>query len=94
MAQALAVVVVDLHGRNGVCSHCNQPAEIDTAHACGARVDRVAINTESAVDPTLGQAKGVSDRCPPGIEFVGVGRVVPTSAGYRFELTKSPGDLS
>lgn len=94
MAQTLAVVVVDLRGQRGICSHCNQSAEIDTAHACGAQVDRVAINTEYAIDPTLGQAKAVSDRCPRGIEFVGVGRVVPTSTGYTFELTKSPGDLS
>lgn len=94
MAQTLAVVVVDLQGRRGVCSNCNQPAEIDTAHSCGARVNRVAINVAYAIDPTLGQARAVSDMCPHGIEFVGVGRVVPTTNGYMFESTKSPGDLS
>jgi hypothetical protein len=94
MAQLLAVVVVDLQGRHGVCSNCNRPAEIDTTHACGAKVDRVAINVEYAIDPTLGQTRAISDKCPSGVEFVGVGRVVSTSGGYRFELTKSPGDLS
>ncbi|HKX23674.1 MAG TPA: hypothetical protein VJM46_00405 [Candidatus Saccharimonadales bacterium] len=88
-----AIIVVDLNAQRGVCSNCNQPARVDNAHSCGAQVTGVAINTEYAVDPSLAQAIAVNDRLPAGMAFVGVGRVLRTDNGYRFERTKNPGDL-
>jgi len=90
-----ATIVVDLNGGRGRCSHCNNPAIIQAGdHRCGARVTSVAINTEYAVDPTIAQAKRISDKCPGGVEFLGVGRIVASALNYHFELTKAPGDLS
>lgn len=89
-----AIIVVDVAGRNGECSNCKQPAALDDAHACGARVTGVAINTEYAPDPTFAMAHRVSDVTPAGVEFVGVGRIVKAHDGWRFELTKAPGDLA
>lgn len=89
-----AVIVVDIAGNNGVCSNCNQPARIDDAHSCGARVTGVAINTVYAPDPRLSQTRRVVDLTPAGVEFLGVGRVVAGDSGWHFELTKSPGDLA
>lgn len=94
MTHSTAIVVVDLNGQNGTCSNCGTPAAIDTAHSCGARVVGVAIDLSYAMDPTLGQAKRISDLCPPGVEFVGVGRVVEAATGYCYEQSKRPGDLS
>ena len=89
----VVVILVDAAGKNGVCSNCNKPAEIDTAHSCGARVTGLAINAEYAPDPSFRLAARISDMRVAGLEFVGVGRVVTTDNGYRFELTRQPGDL-
>jgi hypothetical protein len=93
-ARPTATVVVDTAGNNGICSNCNRPATLDTAHSCGAKIGQVAINTEYAPDPRLSQTRRVVDLTPAGVEFVGVGRVVAGDSGWRFELTKSPGDLA
>lgn len=90
----VATVVVDIAGNYGICSNCNQPAVIATAHSCGARVTALAINAEYAPDPTLAMARRVSDMKPAGVEFVGVGRVIESGDGWRFERTKTPGDLA
>lgn len=87
------VIVVDAAGKNGVCSNCKQPAEIDTTHRCGALVTGLAINAEFAPDPSFRLAARISDMAVAGLEFVGVGRVITTDHGYRFELTRRPGDL-
>ena len=92
-ARPRAVIVVDLNAQNGVCSNCNQTALLVPAHICGAEIIGVAINVEYVAQPSFQQGITVNSKLPRGMAFVGAGRVVSTTDGYRFERTHNPGDM-
>jgi len=89
-----AVIVVDAVGHNGRCSHCNQKADIDTAHSCGAKVIGVAINAVLMQNPSLGRAQAIADLCPPGVPFIGTGDIVSVQYGFSFRPWRRVEDLS
>jgi hypothetical protein len=93
MAQPTAVIVVNRMGHGGKCSNCNESASInDETHACGAIINRVAIEESSGV--TFVDARRVT-LMKRGKEFVGTGRIVskPSGGGWMFQLEQLPGSL-
>ncbi|HEY5695494.1 MAG TPA: hypothetical protein VIQ80_01535 [Candidatus Saccharimonadales bacterium] len=98
--QPTMTIVVNRQGQNGRCSHCNQPAKIDTdVHACGARATQLAIEEDMGL--TLNGAKLVA-ATRSDLEFVGTGRIeerrtpgkpAADPKEYFFRRDRLPGDL-
>ncbi len=89
-----AVIVVDLGGRNGRCSNCNEKATLDVAHTCGARVTGVALNADLVTRPVRGRLLAINDMCPSGVSCIGTGRIVEGPYGPGFVLTARLTDMA
>lgn len=88
-----AVILVNLHGGAGRCSHCGGRTELTRAHDCGALIEGVVINARIASDPTQAQAHSVADRCYPH-RLLGVGLLEYVGGRWRFDLLKASDQIT